>query len=112
MKKFEVPMDSISLLEDFKNDDQQFLEPFLRLKSSHLIILPSFSLKVDTATIIRVYLDESEYENIKDHERSQLVKENNRVEIILTGEYISDQIVRCSMVRAVIKTEGKTDSRK
>ncbi|MFT6969731.1 MAG: hypothetical protein ACJAXX_000292 [Roseivirga sp.] len=64
-------MDSISLLEDLKNDDQQFLELFLRLKSSPLIILPSFSLKVDTATIIRVYLDESEYENIKDHERSQ-----------------------------------------
>ena len=99
-------------LENLNEDVEQFLKAHQLLKSNDLINLPNFSLKVDSVTNIQVYLDETEFESIKNFDRSQLIRDNNKVRIVLEGEYISDQIVRCSKILNVTKVEGKTYWRK
>ncbi|WP_339696221.1 hypothetical protein [uncultured Roseivirga sp.] len=112
INKFEYYIDSMASLENLNEDVEQFLKAHQLLKSNDLINLPNFSLKVDSVTNIQVYLDETEFESIKNFDRSQLIRDNNKVRIVLEGEYISDQIVRCSKILNVTKVEGKTYWRK
>jgi hypothetical protein len=112
INKFESYVDSIASVKNLNEDDQQFLKAYQILKSNDLLDLPSFSMKIDSVTNIQVYLEENEYESIKNYDRSELIRENSKVEIVLAGEFISDKIVRCSKIITATKVEGKTYWRK
>lgn len=108
-------IDSLNTLPQttLSENEKQFLETANRLNDHDLLLLPSFSLTVDTLTYT-VYLDSTIYSVIAEFDRDELIKENKKVQIRLKGEKISTgsqatfRIFRAHELLSVQKTEGET----
>ena len=62
--------------------------------------------------ITTVYLTLSDYENIQQFDRQQLINEGKKIKLKLLGEKISENIFYASKIIDINKIDGKTYWRK
>ncbi|WP_027420757.1 hypothetical protein [Crocinitomix catalasitica] len=112
IEEFENYVDSLTKV-DVISDNDRYVRDFTEiLKQNDLIYLPYFNLKVDSIHKVKVYLSEKEYKKIQQYNHQELINENQKVTIRLKGEYVHDDIVKCTEIISTDKVEGKTYWRK
>jgi hypothetical protein len=117
VKKFERTLDSLMRLDKGKlsKDDIELVTIYGGLKKHGLIDKPVFDLRIDSTTTYIVYTSSTEFNKIKDFKRADLINENKKVKIELTGEIINLgtlNVLSCSTIDKVEKVDGKTYWRK
>jgi len=107
-------LDAIEDKSVLSKQEKELKEYFDLLKENDLIGKPYFHLTTQksNAEFITVYVDESEYEKIKDFKLSELEKNNQKVLIKLYGEAVSENIIKCNHLKSVKLVKGETQWKK
>ncbi|WP_158297584.1 hypothetical protein [Flammeovirga sp. MY04] len=100
-------IDSLRNQESISLEDQLLIERFNVLRNNNLINKPPFHLEIDSSQIITAYLDEKEYEKIKQFDRQKLINEKKKVNIVFKGQVIRDDILDCYKIISTEKIRGK-----
>jgi hypothetical protein len=113
IKKFDRTLDSLMKLDKGKlsKDNLELVEVYGGLKRHGLIHKPFFDLKINSTTTYIVYTNQAEFNKIKDFKLDQLIKENKKVQIELSGEIINLgtlNVLSCSTIDKVEKVDGQT----
>lgn len=107
--KFEAIIDSLQQNVENSLQDQLLLDNIQTLKDNHLINKPYFHLKIDSTSVYRIYLSESEFQKIKIYKRQNLINEHKKIKVKLNGIKINESIVSCSSISSTTKVEGETE---
>ena len=110
--KFESMIDSLSIQKNISEQDQELIRTIKLLKENQLIHKPYFHLKIDSTQLLTVYLNEEEYQKVKQFDRQKLINENKKVAISLKGRILEDGIVDGYEILSTKKVDGKTYWRK
>ena len=110
--RFKNGFDSLAELKNISKEDRQVLDFVKLLKENELINKPCFHLRIDSDEIVTSYVNESEYNKIKDFDRQRLINENKKVVIKLNGHRIGNGIIDCQKIISTEKVDGKTYWRK
>jgi hypothetical protein len=117
VKKFEKSLDSLMKMDQkqLSKDNLELVKVYGGLRKNGLIDKPFFNLRVDSTTIYIVYTNETEFKKIGDYNHNDLLKENKKIQIELTGEIVNLgtlNVLNCSTIDKVEKVDGKTYWRK
>lgn len=117
VKMFEKTLDSLMKIDQkqLSKDNLELVKVYGGLKKNGLIDKPFFNLRVDSTTIYIVYTNETEFKKVSEYNHNDLLKENKKVKIELTGEIINLgtlNVLNCSTIDKVEKVDGKTYWRK
>ena len=110
-------LDSLIGLEphQLSKNDQELVIIYSGLRKHGLIYKPFFSLRIDSLTTYGVYADPVQFEKIKNFDRNQLIRDNKKVRIELTGKLLvlgSFPVIDCSSIVKAEVDDGKTYWRK
>lgn len=109
---FEHYFDSLAVTPKLSEKDSQLTASFQLLKKYELLNNPTSHLRLDSTAIVTVYLTEGDYERLKQYDRQELVNGNQKVEVSMSGKYLSNNLFRCDKILSTDKTDGKTYWRK
>jgi hypothetical protein len=117
VKRFDRTLDSLLKVDKQKlsKDNLELVKVYGGLKQHGLIHKLSFNIKIDSITNYIVYVNEAEFNKVKDFKQDDLIKENKKVRVELTGEIVNLgtlNVIACSTIDKVEKVEGKTYWRK
>ncbi|WP_114778738.1 hypothetical protein [Botryobacter ruber] len=108
IQEYEQIIDSLSREENLPDNYRMFLADHQLQKEYGLLYKPYFHLKVDSAKVMTVWLNEEEYGKIKDFELKRLRQENKKVELSLVGHTIGEGMFECTSVIEVNEVNGIT----
>lgn len=101
--------------DSLTRNDKETLDIFDGLKRHGLIEKPFFHIRLDSLITYIVYVDTIEYKKIKDFGQQELINENKKIKIGLTGDIVNLgtlKVIDCSTIDKVEKLDGKTFWRK
>ena len=93
-------------LED--KNEQQLFSTYQNLKRHNLLYNPFVELLVQSDSIVKLYLDVSDYDRIKTHRRQVLQNDNKKVIIKSEVELIENGIYNCVELKSVQVVDGQT----
>lgn len=113
VKKFKESLDSLTKIDQkmLSEDNLELISIYGGLIKNGLIDKPFFNLRVDSATTYIVYTSPAEFKKVSDYHRNDLLNENKKVQIELTGEILNLgtlNVINCSRIDKVEKVDGKT----
>jgi hypothetical protein len=100
-------MDTINL-ETADNDQKKIIHQFKRLKDEGLLYLPFVQIKDARDSVLTLYLEKNDYDQIKLYKRRELQQEGKRIRIEANVRRIDDALFYCSKLLAVEKIDGDT----
>jgi hypothetical protein len=111
--KFNHYLDSLKRINpnSLTGNDRETIDIFDGLRRHGLFEKPFFHIRVDSLTSYIVYVDTIEYKKIKDFARQELINENKKVKIELTGGLVNLgtlRVIDCRTIDKVEKLDGKT----
>jgi hypothetical protein len=117
IERFSNCLDSLKSInkDSLTIDDKEAIDIYDGLKEKGLINKPFFHIKLDSGTTYIVYTDTTQYKKIEKFNQQELVNENKKVIIELTGEIVDLGTLRaidCKTIDKVDKVDGKTYWRK
>ncbi len=92
-----------------------FLDFYDLLEQNGLMKKPSFQIKIDSATIYTVFVDQNQYSKVDSFKLSDLEKKKMKVTVELTGKLLTlgnTTIIDCTKITKVDKISGKTHWKK
>ncbi len=111
LSKFEKSLDSLLLSKNISPDELEVIRIFDLLKKNNLLQSPWINLKTESE-IIKIFLAEKEYKKLEKFKRSQLVKNNKKVELKILVEELDRGIYYSDEISEFKKVDGKTHWRK
>ncbi|MCR9014315.1 hypothetical protein [Aquiflexum gelatinilyticum] len=108
IQNFEAMIKKMKSKAIIPDNEKRLIEFVELLKREELIDKPNFYLKLDSK-ILRVFLDEKDYQLIQDYNRNDLLSENKKVEISLMGTPIEHGIIKGFEINLVRKVDGITE---
>jgi hypothetical protein len=118
VKKFNNYLDSLNAINPdlLPSNYKEVMAVFNGLKKYGLIEKPSFQLRIDSLKTWIVYVDTIEYKKIRKFNRLDLIDENKKVVIELTGDTVNLSegwmVIDCRKIHKVEKVDGITHWKK
>lgn len=88
--------------------DKQVLVMYATLKKENLLFNPFVELRLDNDSIIKLYLNKSDYEKIKIHKRQELQNKNKKIKIMAEGKNLGNGMFLCEKLISIDKVDGQT----
>jgi hypothetical protein len=107
VRKFKIYADTVNR-KNLEPSDKEILETYEILKKENILYYPYIELKLDSGTVVKLYLKTFDYKKIKKHKRQQLQKEGKKVRIVAEVRNLGHNLFICNNVLNIMKTEGKT----
>ncbi len=113
IKKFDNTLDSLMKVDKslLSKDDLELVDIYGGLKKNGLIDKPFFNIRIDSMSGYIVYTSPSEFMKVKDFNHDDLIKENKKVRLELTGEVVNlgtINVLYCTSIDKLEKVDGKT----
>lgn len=90
-------------------DTSDFISTYWnKLEEHNLLLKPIFKLQNDSIEFINVFLEEDQYRKIKNLKLHELQEEKKKVNIVVAGELLDQNIFKCHEIISVEKVNGKT----
>ncbi|MGF1636384.1 MAG: hypothetical protein ACFCUU_04875 [Cyclobacteriaceae bacterium] len=96
---------------DFENGDEsskELRDQYKKLKDLDLLYKPFVEISLENESVVRLYLTESDYDQIKIHKRLRLQEDNKKVKIECEVEKIDDGLYTCKELLTVELVDGET----
>jgi hypothetical protein len=107
INKFKIYADTVNY-NKLNSFDKQVLTMYKTLKKENLLFNPFIELRLDNDSIVKLYLDKSDYEKIKIYKRQELQDQNKKIRINILGSYIGNKMLHCKKLISVDKVDGQT----
>ncbi len=107
INKFKIYADTVNN-NKLNTFDKQVLTMYKTLKKENLLFNPFIELRLDNDSIIKLYLDKSDYDKIKIYKRQELQDQNKKIRINLVGNYLGNGMLLCKKLISVDKVDGQT----
>jgi hypothetical protein len=111
VQHFEAIIAGMKAETGLSEDEKLFIQTIELLKKEKLLDKPYIKMKFDSQTVT-VYLNEEDFEEVKDYNLDELLRENRKVEISFEGRVIDNGIIKCEKLHSTIKTAGQTEWKK
>ena len=107
VKKFKIYADTVNR-EIVSATDKKVLAMYETLKKENLLYNPYIELRLDNDSIIKLYLDQSDYDKIKINKRQKLQDNNKKIRIKVEGKNLGNGMLRCEKLISIEKIDGHT----
>ena len=108
IQKFEKIIDSIRSDPNANKKDIDLCDFFARLKKNGLYTSPYIHLQIEADSLLIVYLDEIEYEKVKEFDHKDLVSRNKKIELQLDIEKKDEGIFFANEIIGLKEVNGET----
>ena len=105
---FEKLFDSIKKDPDAGKEDKKLCDFFSRLKKNGLYTSPYIHLQIGPDSSLLVYLNETEYEKVKEYKADELLERMKKVSLELDIEKRDEGIYFVNQIINVQETDGQT----
>jgi hypothetical protein len=78
------------------------------LKKENLLFKPYVELRLDNDSIIKLYLDQLDYDKIKIYKRQELQDSNKKITIKVESKNLGNGMFLCEKLISVGKVDGQT----
>ena len=105
--KFISYVDSVDQL-NADEDVRKILTMYKVLKSENLQYNPFADIRLDNDSVIRLYLEKSEYDRIRIHRRKELQMSKKKIRLKVQGKDLGNGMVICKNLISIYKIDGVT----
>ncbi len=105
--KFENSIDTINF-ETADEDDKEFLKIYRSLKDQRLLYKPYVDLLIKKDSTVKLYLDSTDYDQIKIYKRQKLQNDNKKIRIEAKKREIRKGFYYCIDLKKVELINGET----
>jgi len=107
IKAFETYADTATV-DSSSSFDNQLLQAYHLLKKENLLFSPFVELRINDSSIIKLYLDSTDYDQIKIYARKGLQINNKKIRIIAETKELGTGLSICTKLISVEKIDGLT----
>ena len=94
--------------DEVNENDRQLWTQYKKLKDLDLLYKPFVDISLKEDSVVRVYLDVSDYDKIKVHKRKKLQEDKKKVKIECKVSKIDNGLYYCTDLLTVNVVDGKT----
>lgn len=107
IEKFEIYFDTVSY-EKASDGDKRLLNNYEKVKEEKLLYHPFVDILTEKDSVVTLYLEARDYDEIKKHKRKELQDENKKLRIEADVKKIGDGLFYCNDLIKVQKIDGET----
>jgi hypothetical protein len=107
IKKFETYFDTLTI-ETANSGDKRLIKQYRLLKEKNLLYRPFVYLKVQDDSVITLYLDTLDYNQVKIYKRQKLQDDKKKVRIEASVTMIDTGLFNCEKLKRVDLVDGET----
>lgn len=108
IQKFEEILDSLRRNQKAKKNEIELFNFYAKLKDHNLLTSPYIYLQIEKDSTLRVYLNEEEYQKVKEYNHADLNERNRKVSLTLDIEKKEEGIYVANHIISVQETDGHT----
>ncbi len=108
IQKFEDILDSLRRNPKAKKNEIELCNYYAKLKKYNLFTSPYINLQIDKDSTLMVYLNEEEYQKVKEYNPADLNGRNKKVSLKLEIEKKEEAIYVANQIISVEETDGHT----
>ena len=107
IERYETYFDKLRY-ETADDEEKKFLTKYKKLKEEDLLYKPFVDILIDKDSMVTLYLDKGDYDEIKKYKRKKLQDDHKKVKIEADVFKIDDGLYYCVVLRDVKVVDGET----
>ena len=107
LNKFKIYADTVNR-KTISAIEKKVLTMYETLKNENLLYSPFVELRLDNDSVVKLYLNQSDYDKIKINKRQELQDNNKKIRIKVEEKNLGNGMLRCEKLISIDKIDGHT----